>query len=231
MKHRRNYHLRTERWYDVKDYEGLYQFSNFGKFKSFEHWSNGKHFKEKILKGGVCGYATKDGSQYRKVSLSKDGKVKSFLIHRLVAESLIPNPNNYSDVNHKDEHKDNNCVWNLEWMKHKDNCDYGDRNNKVSQNQKRKYGSDNQFYGKHHTKETIEKIIEHYNCKVICNETGEIFMSPLEAAKNFNVSKATIMRSIKHKKPLSNRTQFSGLTFEYLRDILKENDRNRQITY
>lgn len=53
---------------------------------------------------------------YLRVSLSNnDVKHKRFLVHRLVAETFIPNPNNYPQVNHKDENKTNNCVENLEW--------------------------------------------------------------------------------------------------------------------
>lgn len=52
---------------------------------------------------------------YKFVVLCNNGVKKHFLVHRLVAESFIPNPNNYSQVNHKDENKANNSVENLEW--------------------------------------------------------------------------------------------------------------------
>ena len=53
------------------------------------------------------------------------GGRRSESIHRLVALAFIPNPNNFTDVNHKDEDKQNNRVNNLEWMSHKDNTNYG----------------------------------------------------------------------------------------------------------
>ena len=72
------------------------------------------------------GYIRKDG--YVIISLSKGGKKYKCYLHRLVAETFIPNPNNLPQVNHKDEDKSNNDVTNLEWITPKDNCNYGTRN-------------------------------------------------------------------------------------------------------
>lgn len=49
---------------------------------------------------------------------------KSRRIHRLVAEAFIPNPDDLSEVNHKDGDKDNNCADNLEWCTHKQNIEH-----------------------------------------------------------------------------------------------------------
>lgn len=48
---------------------------------------------------------------------SNKGVRKGFLIHRLVAEHFLKNPNNYRDVHHKDNNPQNNNVDNLEWIK------------------------------------------------------------------------------------------------------------------
>ena len=66
------------------------------------------------------------------VQLSKNNKVKNFSVHRLVAEAFIPNPNNFPQVNHKDEDKSNNRVSNLEWMTLKRNINYGTRNKRMA---------------------------------------------------------------------------------------------------
>lgn len=71
-------------------------------------------------------YTRKDG--YVVVSLSKGGKKYKCYLHRLVAETFIPNPDNLPQVNHIDEDKTNNCVSNLEWITPKDNCNHGTRN-------------------------------------------------------------------------------------------------------
>ena len=71
------------------------------------------------------------------VGLYKNGKAQLFLVHRLVAQSFIPNPNRLSEINHKDENPLNNCVENLEWCTHKYNVNYGTRNKRASENNPR----------------------------------------------------------------------------------------------
>ena len=61
------------------------------------------------------------------ISLKENGKTikqLKYYTHRLIAETLIPNPQNLTEVNHKDEDKLNNSVDNLEWISHKDNLEY-----------------------------------------------------------------------------------------------------------
>lgn len=54
-------------------------------------------------------------SGYENIKLCKENTTYHFLVHRLVAEAFIPNPNNLPEVNHKDKNRQNNCVENLEW--------------------------------------------------------------------------------------------------------------------
>lgn len=69
---------------------------------------------------------------YETVHLRINGKAQTRLVHRLVASAFIPNPLNWDDVNHINEIKTDNRVENLEWMSHKDNCNYGSRNEKFT---------------------------------------------------------------------------------------------------
>lgn len=116
--------LPNEEWKDIEWYEGLYQVSNLGRVKSL-HYNHTN--QERILKFG------KNTNGYLNVSLCKEGKKKWLLVHRLVAFHFLPNPNNYQDVNHKDENKTNNCVNNLEWCSREYNCNYGTRNERVGE--------------------------------------------------------------------------------------------------
>lgn len=98
----------TEEWKPIEEFE-LYQISNLG---------NVKNKFGRLLKG--TGY--KEG--YRQVVLCKNNVHKSMYIHQLVAKAFIPNPNNYTEVNHINEDKTDNKADNLEWCTHKYNCEY-----------------------------------------------------------------------------------------------------------
>lgn len=61
---------------------------------------------------------------YLQVSICNNNKIKQMSVHRLVAETFIPNPENKCDVNHKNGLKTDNRVENLEWMTHQENIDH-----------------------------------------------------------------------------------------------------------
>lgn len=112
-----------EIWKDIEGYEGLYQVSSEGRVKSLNYNRTGE---EKIMKG------TKNNKDYFTVSLCKEGKTKTFSIHRLVATAFLPNPNNLPQVNHRNEDKTDNRVENLEYCDSKYNNNYGTRNERIS---------------------------------------------------------------------------------------------------
>lgn len=113
--------MTNEIWKDVEEYKGLYQVSNRGRVKRLAQPKNPFRRDERILKSHIH---TKG---YEKVSFVRNGTQKIFYVHRLVAQAFIPNPNNYPQVNHKDENKLNNNVENLEWCTNRYNCNYGNQ--------------------------------------------------------------------------------------------------------
>lgn len=117
--------MEKEIWRSIEGYEGLYEISNLGRVKSLSryHWNGVGWWKSKdrIL----VPRTSKDKYHYMSVQLVKDGKKRNTYIHRLVAESFIPNIKNYPMVNHKNENKHDNTVQNLEWCDGVYNSTYG----------------------------------------------------------------------------------------------------------
>lgn len=111
----------------IKDFDN-YMISESGEIVSLSYMKylpqNGGWFrtKEKILKPSIIstGY-------YAVVLINKNGRSHK-TIHRLLAETFIPNPNNKCDVNHKDGNKLNNKLSNLEWCTRSENIIHAHRN-------------------------------------------------------------------------------------------------------
>jgi hypothetical protein len=111
--------VENEIWKNVVGFEGLYMVSNFGRIKNLpKQINNGNSIylsKEKIKKETI----NKQG--YSTITLTKNNKGKRFLLHRLIAESFIPNIEKKRVVNHIDNNPKNNKVSNLEWVTHREN--------------------------------------------------------------------------------------------------------------
>lgn len=123
--------MNNEIWENVNGYSN-YQVSNLGRVKS-KNWEIKAKIKNnsKIIRKGKILKPIKYGNYYAVDLVDNFGKIKRTLIHRLVAQAFIPNPNNLPCVNHKNEVKTDNKVENLEWCTHKYNCNYGTRNEKI----------------------------------------------------------------------------------------------------
>ena len=110
---------RKEIWSNVKGYIGRYQVSNYGRVRTLtrrvklvDRWGN---TIRRLIKGKVMKNKKKSSETYPMVTFYKNSIQKDFYIHRLVAQTFIPNPENLPQVNHKDGIRSNNKVKNLEW--------------------------------------------------------------------------------------------------------------------
>lgn len=120
-----------------------------------------RNSKGKIIKGEIS------NTGYRRVSLSNnDVKHKKMSVHRLVAETYIPNPHNYPEVNHKNENKLDNRVSNLEWCSTLDNLNHS---------------------------RVIEKASVAKFRKVKCVTTGKIYNSIKEASDELGLYHSNIV--------------------------------------
>lgn len=103
---------------DIENYEGLYAITEDGKLWSYR--------RKKFLR------IQDNGIGYKICTLYKNGKATMYYIHRIVAQAFIPNPNNWPQINHKDENPANNRVENLEWCTQEYNNNYGSHREKLS---------------------------------------------------------------------------------------------------
>lgn len=174
-----------EIWKDIKDYEGLYQISNFGRVKN----KRGHILKPKYQFG------------YCFVNLiSSDKKRKRKPIHRLVATAFIPNPNNKPCVDHIDTVRDNNIVSNLRWCTYKENM-----NNVITKERVQKSVIEVMAKPKNRLKisDSLKgKSKKNYRTmshkKVICIETKIIYKSIEEAALAVNKKKSSISMACRY---------------------------------
>lgn len=114
----------SEIWKDIISYEGTYQVSNLGNVRSL-HWNHSNKIRllTPFLNGG-----------YLRVGFRTNNVLKNYLIHVLVANAFIPNPENKPQVNHKDGNKLNNSVSNLEWVSASENVIHAKKHNLITKN-------------------------------------------------------------------------------------------------
>lgn len=165
--------LPDEEWRDITNFEGLYQISNYGRIKSLSriiHASDrDMYYKDMIMK------ISKNNRGYYLISLFNTNTFKRYLVHRLVAQAFIPNPDNKPEVNHINPVTKDLCdnrVCNLEWCTSKENSQHSIELGRASKPPT--------HFGKNHPKHKsiyqINKngIIENYwDCIADACRTGE----------------------------------------------------------
>lgn len=161
-----------EIWKDIKGTEGKYQASNKGRIKGenglLSQWLN------------KTGYL---------VTHIPNCYNKSTLVHRLVAETFLDNPNDYPQINHKDENKTNNNVENLEYCSAKYNSNYGTRNKRMAKKLKGRRPSDNTI------KASVEKCSRKVSKYSMDWEYIETYSSLAEAERqNKGIHRSNIIR-------------------------------------
>lgn len=164
------------KWKEIKGYEGFYLISDTGVVKSLD----------RITQSGVGPYVKKGRIMktfitkgYERVALTKDKKSKKFMVHRLVAETFIPNLESKKEVNHKDANKLNNSVDNLEWVTKLENMRHAENNKLIKRNK----GS------QHYNSKLTEDLVREMRIKFKNGST------PYQMAKEYGVNDKTIRQA------------------------------------
>lgn len=158
--------LGFEVWADIPGYEGLYQASTYGRIKNKR--------TEKILK------PIKHHNGYYAVSLYGENKQKILLVHRIIAATFLPTPQDKPTINHKSEVKTENQVWNLEWCTHKYNNNYGQHRDKLSNSLKNnpkksfpviQFDLNGNYLNHYLSTREVERLFgfQHYHINECCN--------------------------------------------------------------
>lgn len=153
-----------EIWKAIPGYEGIYEASNCGRIRSVDRVSVGRWGHNKRRSHILT--QTKCHGEYRQVRFSIDGIKSQPLVHRLVAQTFIPNPHNLPQVNHKDGDAANNHVDNLEWCTASQNCIHRGR--------------------------VLGKWVGHQKQPVRCINNGIVYESSHHAAKALGVRQGSV---------------------------------------
>lgn len=193
-----------EIWKDIQGYENLYQISSLGRVKSLGNGGS-NNSKEKIIKQ----YITPNG--YLRVTLSKQGELKKYLVHRLVGQAFIPNPDNKPEIDHIDTNPQNNIISNLRWVTRIEN-----RNNLITliNYSKANKGKKLSQEAKEKMSKALSKPIVQYN---LDNKLIGIYESVKQASELLNIFSSNISSCCRGKCKSA-----GGFRWGFLEDYLKE---------
>lgn len=163
-------------WYDIPNYEGIYQINLHGDVKNYK--------RNSILKKHI-----KLGYYY--VMLSKNGNAKDEAIHRLLATTFLPNPQNKSCVDHINGIREDNRLENLRWATYKENNSNPNTQYKVSSGIKKSWDNGREF--------NYDKI-----CKpVLCVETNIVYPSQKVAGDVLNIKPTRICAACRGRRGIA----------------------------
>ena len=163
--------MEQEIWKEHPYFNGMVQFSNLGRIKSFYRFKEGKILNNRDI----------DCYGYARVVINH----KKYKFHRYIAELFVPNPENKPEINHKDGNKLNNRADNLEWTTRSENQKHAYKLGLQKPSEKQK-----QAVSKWNKENRIKKVYQY-------NTNGEliaIYNSQKEASEKLNVKTSTISR-------------------------------------
>ena len=163
-------------WYHIPNYENMYKINLLGQVKN-------------INRNTILTPSYKFG--YRYVSLSKNGRSKSYSVHYLLAKTFLPNPENKPCIDHINGDRSDNRLENLRWVTYKENAVNPNTHPKISFNIKKDWQNGRKY--------NYDKL-----CKpVLCVETGIIYPSQTEVEKILGIKKTKISAACRGRRTIA----------------------------
>lgn len=176
-----------EIWKDITGYEGSFEVSNLGNFRSKDRfvpcrWGHMRKYPGKSLKTETI------VEGYQRIVLMKNAIKRRYMCHRLVAQEFIPNPENKPYINHINGDKSDNRVINLEWCTQ----------------------SENELHSHRVLGNTMKG--KTYSRKVLCSSTNEVFSSMSEVIRH--IGNTSCIEGL--KKAIANNRPYYGKYYSFI---------------
>jgi len=187
----------------LKDYEGLYEIDTEGNIYSVDRYNIDKNGKKKFYPGKKLKQeiVERGHTNYRRVTLCKNGKTKRYSVHRLVANQFIENIDNKPEVNHLDNNGENNCIDNLIWCTGSENMLHAQEQGRLTAAQKAG-GKQAALAMKHKRDERVKKSIGqiHNSWEILSHDDSKkityVFAKCLKCDRTYSVHLGHILQGI-----------------------------------
>ena len=192
--------MQEEIWKDIEGYEGYYQVSNLGRVRSLDRYVQHRYGSSALRKGKII---KTQMNNYPIVCLHKNSMYRTRYIHRLVAETFIPNPDNLPEVDHIDCDRTNNRVDNLRWCTHQDNQRFAKENGRMCYGGKKPNEMTPEEY-------QLFRVRYAKRIKPVIRSDGKIYPSCSAAAEDLGVVYSSVSNCIHGRLPTC-----KGYTFKH----------------